>query len=90
MIKTEKKRILHVLLVGVLLLVAGLVVIEATAAGSGDEYEFAWLVRDGATCAAQGLICENDPIFKICREECLVNVSTGEEIPSGNVGCFSF
>ena len=87
----RQKPILHLILLAALVVGTGLVVLSATAAGEGGETEYRWLLTPNAAACTSSGFCDADPNgYTVCREECLVDVSSGQEYPTGEFRCFPF
>ena len=88
----RNRTILQLILLAALVVGTGLVVMNATAEGTPDEKEPVWLLTDAAlACTSLGQLCGSDPNgYTVCREECVINVSTGEETGTGRMECFPF
>ena len=88
----ESKRVATKLLVlAVLVLGTGGFLLETSeAGGTAGGTEMRWLLTDQAVARTAAGDCRQNASGTVCREECFVNVATGQEEPTGRFDCFPF
>ena len=78
------------LIVALVVGATGLLLGNSEAAGTSGETEYRWLITAGSISQGDKGFCDESSTGTVCREECLVYVDTGVEVPTGHFRCLPF
>ena len=87
--KNSKRLVARFVLIGVLAFGAtSFLPPNSEASGRGEVWR-TWLLTPPAEARTAAGDCEGNPNGAVCREECLINLDSGETTGTGRFACFS-